>query len=113
MNCSIFQSEDTFVSDSVKLSDQMDKFKLERRYPFYNNTVKLPSFIKNGSQIQIYFQEEMVNQVFRGLYDANLLKYHLKEIRSEDIVNDVFLRLFLINDIDTNLISIFVPEIYN
>ena len=28
-------------------------------------------------------------------------------------MNDVFLRLFLINDIDTNLISIFVPEIYN
>ena len=53
----------------------------------------------------------MANLVLRSLFDANMLKYHLKQINTEDIVNDVFLRLFLINDIDTNFISIFVPEI--
>lgn len=53
----------------------------------------------------------MANQVLRSLYDADILKYHLKQINTDDIVNDVFLRLFLINNIDTNFISIFVPEI--
>ena len=36
-----------------------------------------------------------------------------QEINDEDFSDNYYLRLFLVNDLDTNLISIFVPEIWN
>ena len=47
------------------------------------------------------------------IFSAGLLEYKLKQINTDYLSNDFLLRLFLINDIDTNLISIFLPEIWD
>jgi hypothetical protein len=39
------------------------------------------------------------------------LEYKLDKIDTEDIIDDYYVRIFLVNDLDTNLISIFLPEI--
>lgn len=53
-----------------------------------------------------------MNQMLKCLFDAGLLEFTLRQINSELIADNFFLRIFLINDIDTNLISIFVPELW-
>ena len=47
------------------------------------------------------------------LYEGNLLSTIIQKIDEQDLSDNYYLRLFLVNDLDTNLISIFVPEIWN
>ena len=47
------------------------------------------------------------------MFESGILDYTLNQINSDLIQGDFYLQLFLINDIDTNLISIFVPEIWD
>jgi hypothetical protein len=52
-----------------------------------------------------------VNQILEFIFQLGLLKYRIVDISSSDI-DDYYLKLFLINSLDTNLISIFIPEIW-
>ena len=40
------------------------------------------------------------------------MEYKIDNITPQDIEDDYYLKLFLINNLDTNLISIFIPEIW-
>ena len=53
-----------------------------------------------------------MNQMLKCFFDAGLLEFTLKSIDAKLIEDNFFLRIFLVNDIDTNLISIFVPELW-
>ena len=54
-----------------------------------------------------------MNQILKAVYDAGLMNFTLKKITPDAIQDDFFLLIFLSNDIDTNFISVFIPEIYN
>lgn len=72
----------------------------------------LPSYIDNGEQLQVYIQDNFINHIFEVVYNAGLLDVTIKSINTLDLQLDYYASIFLINDIDTNLISVFVPEIY-
>jgi hypothetical protein len=72
----------------------------------------LPSFKSNGQQLQIYVQDNFINTLLRTFFNAKLMKYTLKSIDTETLVNDYYLKIFLVNDIDTDFIQVFIPEIY-
>ena len=48
----------------------------------------------------------------KTVFDAKLLEYNLIHIDTETLVDDYYLKIFLVNDIDTNFIQVFIPEIY-
>lgn len=47
----------------------------------------------------------------KAIFDAGLLFYKLETLQNFKI-DDYYLRILLVNDIDTNFISVFIPEIY-
>ena len=47
-----------------------------------------------------------------AVYKAGILTYTLKDIDTSEFVDNLYVSLFMINDIDTSLISIFVPEVW-
>ena len=54
-----------------------------------------------------------MNHLMSTLYEVGLIEYTIKKMPTQDIVKDYYLRLFLVDNIDTNLISVFIPEILN
>ena len=48
-----------------------------------------------------------------AIFKSGLMEYTLKYIDTDAIINDYYLRIFMVNDIDTNFISVFIPEIYD
>ena len=60
--------------------------------------------------MQIYIQDNFINNVVKMIFDADLLNFKLKNF-DLSAINDYYLRIFLVNDIDTNFISVFIPEI--
>lgn len=52
-----------------------------------------------------------MNHLMSTLYEVGLIEYTIKQMPTQDIVQDYYLRLFLVDNIDTNLISVFIPEI--
>ena len=72
----------------------------------------LPSYLDNGSQFQVYIQDDFINECIETIFNAGLLELKLDKIY-DDVAQDPYIRLFLVNELDTNLISIFVPEIWD
>lgn len=58
-------------------------------------------------------QDNFLNHLSKTLFDSNILEYNIKTINTENLVDDYYLRILLVNNIDTNFIQIFIPEIYN
>ena len=53
----------------------------------------------------------LLNNLFQFIFNLNLLQYRITEV-SNDIIDDYYLKLLFSDQINTNLISIFIPEIW-